>query len=1161
MAKSAVEQIEHQEASGKAADLEQDALYQANLSQARLGSLEKDLGMEGTDYNLATSILFVGYLLMQLPSNLLLTRVRPSLFLGIAMAIWGVISACQAAVQSFSGLVVTRFFLGFVEAPFFPGAVMLMSSWYTRKELSHRIAWFYAGSSLANAFGGLIGAGVLGNLDGAHGIDGWRWLFIIEGVITIGVSLLAAIFLPNYPATTSWLDAQEQSYAQWRLIADAGEADDAKSTSFKEALALVFADKRIYLFILLQHTSLLSQNFQYFFPTIVQTLGYNNIQTLLITAPVWIATFLISLLVTWTSGKTDDRSLHIIALMLVSVVGGIICTATTNTGARFFAMFLMPMGAVSAYQIILAWVANSFPRPLVKRSAAIALANMIGNTASIYGSYMWPASSGPRYLPGGSATAAIALVVALVALVIRLVHARMNKQLEAAEASQDLSVDSNDPESRTTGFRYILVCQREASVKVEQTSPLRQTLASRHNFKFESALVMAKTYDKAIPFGSADLEVTGLFKRGKSVGKDLPLIVLIHGGAVNAAYFDNSSFSYPAILSERGHNVLNIQRSGYGDNPIPRTQTPIIHSIPVITNLIGQVYRNEVGNQEGVIIFGHSLGAATTFAIAAQSELPFPLLGVGGLGIVPSQGKTGFLPDVDPAPEGDRVVIPDIGKLFALMFGPIEYIDDKLLTADALFSSSQAGVKSEIKEFEKGWYNRLTQEIFPAVKVPVQYLAAEYEIAWQGLEEAQPRFDRLAKLFTAAPYVEAELLPKGGHNYEFSKSSSKLLDLRLDFISKMIERSKSYSSAFSSIPVLDFAQSLSPSTKPEFLANLRAALVNVGFFYLTNPLVSPTIQSEFVQKGIELFDLPLEKKLEIEMVNSPHFLGYSKLGAEITALKTDYREQFDFATELPAPGPHEPLFRNIIGPNQWPDEEAIPGFRDSLEQYLAEVSRLAVSFISLVAEALDLPPTALDQAFETPQQHKLKIIKYPTPATDNKPESRFQGVGPHKDSEFLTFLLQATPHHGLEVQNKAGDWVSAPPIPDSFVVNIGRALEALTGGVCTATTHRVSLRSENFVDSDGNDLGPRFSFPVFQGVSPNLSADKIDLVIPKHIRDLVKDEKVKSDAEATFNQMFRTCIGEGNLVARVTSHQDVGQRWYPDILAKALKGQQDFLAR
>jgi general stress protein CsbA len=146
--------------------------------------------------------------------------------------------------------------------------------------------------------------------------------------------------LPNYPATTPWLDEQEQAYAQWRLMHDAGEADELGSTSIKEALGLVFADKRIYLFILLQHLSLLSQNFQYFFPTIVQTLGYDNIKTLLITAPVWIATFLVSLLVTWTSGKTNDRSLHIICLMIVSMVGGVIITATTHIGAKFFAMFL-----------------------------------------------------------------------------------------------------------------------------------------------------------------------------------------------------------------------------------------------------------------------------------------------------------------------------------------------------------------------------------------------------------------------------------------------------------------------------------------------------------------------------------------------------------------------------------------------------------------------------------------------------------------------------------------------------------------------------------------------------------------------------------------------------------------------------------------------------
>ncbi|EKV16080.1 Oxidoreductase, 2OG-Fe(II) oxygenase family, putative [Penicillium digitatum PHI26] len=293
------------------------------------------------------------------------------------------------------------------------------------------------------------------------------------------------------------------------------------------------------------------------------------------------------------------------------------------------------------------------------------------------------------------------------------------------------------------------------------------------------------------------------------------------------------------------------------------------------------------------------------------------------------------------------------------------------------------------------------------------------------------------------------------------------------------------------------------------------------------------------------------------MVNSPHFLGYSRLGAEITALQPDYREQFDFATELPAPGPDEPLYRNVVGPNQWPDETAIPGFRESFDAYLSEVSNLAESFPGLIAEALELPSTAFDPAFDSPQQHKLKLIKYPPPPGTSNAE--FQGVGPHKDSGFLTFLLQGTPHHGLEVQNKTGTWIPAPPLPGTLVINIGRSLEALTGGICTATTHRVSLRPENFQDIAGS-LGPRFSFPVFQGVSLDLSADTISLKIPAQIRDLVKNDQVQSDAEATFNEIFRGSIGQGTFIARVTSHQDVGQRWYPEILAKALKGQKDFLS-
>ncbi|KAL2825039.1 hypothetical protein BDW59DRAFT_172543 [Aspergillus cavernicola] len=356
------------------------------------------------------------------------------------------------------------------------------------------------------------------------------------------------------------------------------------------------------------------------------------------------------------------------------------------------------------------------------------------------------------------------------------------------------------------------------------------------------------------------------------------------------------------------------------------------------------------------------------------------------------------------------------------------------------------------------------------------------------------------------------------------------------------------SESFTAIPILDYSLSTSPDTKPAFLADLRNALVNVGFFYLINAPIAPDIRQSLVENCKELFDLPLEKKLEIEMVNSRHFLGYSRLGAEITARKQDYREQFDFATELPAPGPDEPLYRNIRGPNQWPDENAIPGFRHSAEAYLAELSPIAENFQALIAEALDLPRTALKQFFDIPVQQKMKLIKYPSPPSD----AESQGVGPHKDSEFLTFLLQATPHHGLEVQNKSGVWISAPPIEGSLVVNIGRALEAITRGVCTATTHRVNLAPSNYVGADGVSLGPRFSIPVFQGMSLDLAVEDISLEFPVHIKELVGDEKARSDAEATFNKIFRGRTGEGTLIHRVISHQDVGRRWYPEILAQAL---------
>lgn len=258
---------------------------------------------------------------------------------------------------------------------------------------------------------------------------------------------------------------------------------------------------------------------------------------------------------------------------------------------------------------------------------------------------------------------------------------------------------------------------------------------------------------------------------------------------------------------------------------------------------------------------------------------------------------------------------------------------------------------------------------------------------------------------------------------------------------------------------------------------------------------------------------------------------------------------------------------------------------------MAAVGKLGEIMSILVAEALGLEPTALMRFFGSPPRNKVSLLKYPEPtgAIDfhvdlNKAgkymQSRtfdriklgaptgeeissdeFQGVGAHKDSGFLTYLLQATPHQGLEAQNKSGVWIPVPPIPNTLIVNVGRSLESITGGVCTATTHRVNLSPRKFVDASGRSLGPRFSFPVFQTLKMDLTSKELaSLKLPRHIRSLVDGEKVKSDAEVYFEKYHMESPGKGTFAARITSHPEIGRKWYPCIVDEILKGQAEFNA-
>lgn len=167
------------------------------------------------------------------------------------MIIWGVISAATAACNSFGGLVACRFFLGVVEAAFFPGCLYYLSCWYTREELGVRTTYLYTGSLISGAFSGLIAAGITNNMDGDLGMRAWRWLFLIEGVLTVAIALAAFFILPNFPRTTTWLSEEETALAVWRLEEDIGSDDwtASEDQSMWHGFSLALKDVKMWVLV------------------------------------------------------------------------------------------------------------------------------------------------------------------------------------------------------------------------------------------------------------------------------------------------------------------------------------------------------------------------------------------------------------------------------------------------------------------------------------------------------------------------------------------------------------------------------------------------------------------------------------------------------------------------------------------------------------------------------------------------------------------------------------------------------------------------------------------------------------------------------------------------------------------------------------------------
>ncbi|KAL1619466.1 hypothetical protein SLS54_006745 [Diplodia seriata] len=435
------------------------------IALARLNNLEEDLGLTGTQYQTCVSILFVGYLLGQVPSNMFLTRTRPSWYMGsCSMMLWAVVSALTALSKDFKGLLLTRFFLGVTEAPYYPGALYMLSIFYTRKEIATRISILYTGNILATAFAGLIAAGIFHGMDDLGGISGWRWLFILQGIVTFVIAVVGCFVLPDFPHNTKWLTPDERLLATARIERDTVGLKGKGSPwdGFMQAAK----DPKVWLFAFMQHQHLAANGFKNFvstpiaperlagtharferlttprlltkqFPTVVETLGFNTTVTLVLTCPPYVIAGAISILVSWSSGHFNERTWHITASKLVAITGFALGAATMNMGARYFAMVVFATGTYGVNSIVLGWVGSTCGQTPEKKAVALSIVNTVANISFIwtphYIQYLWYDEDAPRYAVAMGSSAGFSFLCFACAWVMKFVLKRKNKKMRQTQ--------------------------------------------------------------------------------------------------------------------------------------------------------------------------------------------------------------------------------------------------------------------------------------------------------------------------------------------------------------------------------------------------------------------------------------------------------------------------------------------------------------------------------------------------------------------------------------------------------------------------------------------------------------------------------------------------------------------------------------------------------
>ncbi|CEJ56776.1 Putative Permease of the major facilitator superfamily [Penicillium brasilianum] len=394
-------------------------LDRGNTSAVLTSTITKDLHITTNQINVGSQLLSAGIVLAEIPSNIIMQRVGPRVWLSGQLFAWGLVATFQAFVQSYPAFLVTRILLGLCEGGFIPGALYYVSTWYKKDETSLRTSLFFYGQMFSSATSSLISAGLL-KLDGRHGLEGWRWVFLVEGVMTLVIGVIFTLLVPPSAGDGralisfgrwSYFTERESHIIRNRVLLDDPRKARGHIQISRSDIWQTLKQPRIMQHVFLTLVAMSGfQGLTQYTPTLIKTMGFSSIRAnVLASVPVYCGIVWLTALAV-AADWTNLRGPIVLLAITWNVISYACLRTTPSTASKWHKYGVIAVANVSycsMHILNVGWL-STFCRTPQERSVAMALVVMAANCAGISGSQIFRTADAPKYLHGLTAICALA---------------------------------------------------------------------------------------------------------------------------------------------------------------------------------------------------------------------------------------------------------------------------------------------------------------------------------------------------------------------------------------------------------------------------------------------------------------------------------------------------------------------------------------------------------------------------------------------------------------------------------------------------------------------------------------------------------------------------------------------------------------------------------